>query len=63
MDLRLVPHWLITGATRSGKSTLLARLITQLAPQPVALVGIDCKGGMELGLFDRRLTRAGHLPA
>ncbi|MCX4974522.1 FtsK/SpoIIIE domain-containing protein [Streptomyces sp. NBC_00620] len=56
MDLRLVPHWLIAGATRSGKSTLLARLITELAPQPVALVGIDCKGGMELGLFARRLS-------
>ncbi|MFF9898642.1 FtsK/SpoIIIE domain-containing protein [Streptomyces longispororuber] len=56
MDLRLVPHWLIAGATRSGKSTLLARLITQLAPQDVALVGIDCKGAMELGLFARRLS-------
>ncbi|KAA0932224.1 FtsK/SpoIIIE domain-containing protein [Streptomyces apricus] len=56
MDLRLIPHWLIAGATRSGKSTLLARLITQLAPQPVALVGIDCKGGMELGLFANRLS-------
>ncbi|MEU0168708.1 FtsK/SpoIIIE domain-containing protein [Streptomyces iakyrus] len=56
VNLRLVPHWLITGATRSGKSTLLARLITQLAPQPVALVGIDCKGGMELGLFAGRLS-------
>ncbi|MET9080956.1 FtsK/SpoIIIE domain-containing protein [Streptomyces sp. NPDC004237] len=56
MNLRLVPHWLIAGATRSGKSTLLARLITQLAPQRVALVGIDCKGGMELGLFADRLS-------
>lgn len=56
MNLRLVPHWLIAGATRSGKSALLARLITQLAPQPVALVGIDCKGGMELGLFAGRLS-------
>ncbi|MEW1867454.1 FtsK/SpoIIIE domain-containing protein [Streptomyces caelestis] len=56
MNLRLVPHWLIAGATRSGKSTLLARLITQLAPQRVALVGIDCKGGMELGLFAGRLS-------
>ncbi|MEU6573993.1 FtsK/SpoIIIE domain-containing protein [Streptomyces sp. NPDC046805] len=56
MNLRLVPHWLIAGATRSGKSTLLARLITQLVTQPVALVGIDCKGGMELGLFDGRLS-------
>ncbi len=56
MNLRLVPHWLIAGATRSGKSTLLARLIIQLAQQPVALVGIDCKGGMELGLFTGRLS-------
>ncbi|MGP3999606.1 FtsK/SpoIIIE domain-containing protein [Streptomyces sp. 8N706] len=56
MDLRQVPHWLIVGATRSGKSTLLARLVAQLAPQPVALVGVDCKGGMELGLFEARLS-------
>ncbi|MFD8508598.1 FtsK/SpoIIIE domain-containing protein [Streptomyces sp. NPDC059687] len=56
INLRLVPHWLIAGATRSGKSTLLARLITQLASQPVALVGVDCKGGMELGLFSGRLS-------
>ncbi|MFM9568546.1 FtsK/SpoIIIE domain-containing protein [Streptomyces turgidiscabies] len=56
VDLLVVPHWLIAGATRSGKSTLLARLITQLAPQTVALVGIDCKGGMELGLFSDRLS-------
>ncbi|MFE2635599.1 FtsK/SpoIIIE domain-containing protein [Streptomyces scopuliridis] len=56
MDFRRVPHWLIVGATQSGKSTLIARLITQLAPQPVALVGIDCKGGMELGLVEQRLS-------
>jgi S-DNA-T family DNA segregation ATPase FtsK/SpoIIIE len=56
LDFRRVPHWLIVGATRSGKSTLLARLVAQLAPQPVALVGIDCKGGMELGLFEQRLS-------
>ncbi|MEU3600611.1 FtsK/SpoIIIE domain-containing protein [Streptomyces sp. NPDC006798] len=56
LDLLVVPHWLITGATRSGKSTLLARLIAELAPQDVALVGIDCKGGMELGPFASRLS-------
>ncbi|MFE7273725.1 FtsK/SpoIIIE domain-containing protein [Streptomyces sp. NPDC057623] len=56
IDLRRVPHWLITGATQSGKSSLLAALVLALAPQPVALVGIDCKGGMELGLFGGRLT-------
>ncbi|WP_405891406.1 FtsK/SpoIIIE domain-containing protein [Streptomyces sp. NBC_01527] len=56
MDFRRVPHWLIVGATQSGKSTLIARLVTQLAPQPVALVGVDCKGGMELGLVEQRLS-------
>ncbi|SFD21213.1 FtsK/SpoIIIE domain-containing protein [Streptomyces aidingensis] len=56
IDFRAVPHWLIVGATRSGKSTLLARLVARLAPQPLALVAVDCKGGMELGLFTERLS-------
>ncbi|TFI25538.1 FtsK/SpoIIIE domain-containing protein [Streptomyces sp. 4R-3d] len=56
MDFRAVPHWLVTGATQSGKSTLLASLVTSLGAQPVAILGIDCKGGMELGLFEERLS-------
>jgi S-DNA-T family DNA segregation ATPase FtsK/SpoIIIE len=56
LDFRVVPHWLIVGATRSGKSVFLAALVFALAPQPVALVGIDCKGGMELSLFGPRLS-------
>ncbi|MFI7100166.1 FtsK/SpoIIIE domain-containing protein [Streptomyces sp. NPDC050161] len=56
LDLRQVPHWLVVGATQSGKSTLLAAWVSRLAPQPVALVGIDCKGGLELGLFGPRLS-------
>jgi S-DNA-T family DNA segregation ATPase FtsK/SpoIIIE len=56
VNLRLVPHWLIVGATRSGKSTLLASLVSVWARQRVALVGIDLKGGMELSLFQARLT-------
>ncbi|MGB8938876.1 MAG: FtsK/SpoIIIE domain-containing protein [Streptomyces sp.] len=54
INLRRVPHWLITGATQSGKSSLLAALVKALSPQRVALVGIDCKGGMELGPFGGR---------
>ncbi|UNS98979.1 cell division protein FtsK [Streptomyces tubbatahanensis] len=56
MDLRQIPHWLIVGATRSGKSTLINALVAGLARQPVALVGIDCEGGMELSLYRPRLS-------
>ncbi|MGK4582560.1 FtsK/SpoIIIE domain-containing protein [Kitasatospora sp. HPMI-4] len=56
IDFRRVPHWLIVGATRSGKSTLIAALVSQLARQRVALFGIDLKGGMELSLFGPRLS-------
>ncbi|MFF8773801.1 FtsK/SpoIIIE domain-containing protein [Kitasatospora sp. NPDC015120] len=56
VNLRRVPHWLIVGATQSGKSTFLASLVAQWARQPVAMVGIDLKGGMELSMFGPRLT-------
>ncbi|NUW45777.1 FtsK/SpoIIIE domain-containing protein [Nonomuraea rhodomycinica] len=56
VDFRTVPHWLNTGATQSGKSTLLNALITGLSGQPVALVGFDLKGGVELTAYSSRLS-------
>ncbi|MFI0262925.1 FtsK/SpoIIIE domain-containing protein [Streptomyces sp. NPDC017056] len=55
-DFRAVPHELVIGATDSGKSVYLRGLIKGLAPQRVALVGIDCKWGVELSPFARRLS-------
>jgi S-DNA-T family DNA segregation ATPase FtsK/SpoIIIE len=55
-DFRTVPHELILGATQSGKSVYLRNLLCGLARQPVALVGIDCKWGVELAPFAPRLS-------
>ncbi|GAA0396989.1 FtsK/SpoIIIE domain-containing protein [Micromonospora gifhornensis] len=56
VDLVTFPHWLITGATQSGKSTLINAAVARWAARPVALVGIDCKGGMELAPHAPRLS-------
>jgi hypothetical protein len=56
LDFRTVPHWLVSGATQSGKSTLVNALIRGLAPQPVALVGIDLKGGLEMAPYEARFS-------
>ncbi|MFE0353209.1 FtsK/SpoIIIE domain-containing protein [Streptomyces nigra] len=47
-DYRAVPHALTLGATESGKSVYQRNLVAGLAPMDVALVGIDCKQGVEL---------------
>ena len=56
MDFRTVPHWLNAGATQSGKSNLANAIIKGLAPQPVALVGLDLKGGVEFTPYAPRLS-------
>ena len=56
LDLVALPHWLITGATQSGKSMLINAAVARWASRPVALVGIDCKGGMELAPLEARLS-------
>jgi S-DNA-T family DNA segregation ATPase FtsK/SpoIIIE len=56
-DYGRVPHALTVGAIGSGKSVTQRRLITGLAPVPkVALVGIDCKVGVELAPLARRFS-------
>ncbi|MCQ4083158.1 FtsK/SpoIIIE domain-containing protein [Streptomyces sp. RB6PN25] len=55
-DYRAIPHQLTLGATLSGKSMFLRHLVAGLAPQPVALAGIDCKRGVELAPFAPRLS-------
>jgi S-DNA-T family DNA segregation ATPase FtsK/SpoIIIE len=56
LDLTRRPHYLVCGATRSGKSTLTVRMLAELARRPVGLVGIDAKNGMELSPFGPRLS-------
>ncbi|MGY1395861.1 FtsK/SpoIIIE domain-containing protein [Streptomyces sp. SS10] len=61
-DFHTVPHELILGATQSGKSVYLRNLLCGLARQPVALVGIDCKWGVELAPFAPRLSALADTP-
>jgi S-DNA-T family DNA segregation ATPase FtsK/SpoIIIE len=62
-DLAETPHALIAGKTGGGKSGWLAALVTALAPTSAALVGLDLKAGLELGLAARRLTVLATTPA
>ncbi|MGW1798930.1 FtsK/SpoIIIE domain-containing protein [Streptomyces sp. NPDC001984] len=55
-DYRAIPHALTLGATESGKSVYQRNLVAALAPQDVALVGIDCKQGVELFPLARRFS-------
>ncbi|MFJ3694921.1 FtsK/SpoIIIE domain-containing protein [Streptomyces sp. NPDC090052] len=55
-DYRQTPHALNVGATQSGKSVYQRNLVVGLAALDVALVGIDCKQGVELAPLARRFT-------
>jgi S-DNA-T family DNA segregation ATPase FtsK/SpoIIIE len=55
-DYRQVPHSITLGAVGSGKSVTQRRVIKELATQRVALVGIDCKNGVELAPLARRFS-------
>lgn len=55
-DYKQVPHSVTLGAVGSGKSVTQRKVIKELAPQNVALVGIDCKQGVEIAPLARRFT-------
>jgi DNA segregation ATPase FtsK/SpoIIIE, S-DNA-T family len=55
-DYCTVPHALTLGANQSGKSMYQRNLIAGLAKLPVALVGIDCKRGVEQSAYTPRLS-------
>ncbi|MFJ4896971.1 FtsK/SpoIIIE domain-containing protein [Streptomyces sp. NPDC088727] len=55
-DYRAIPHALTLGATESGKSVYQRNLVAGLVPMDVALVGIDCKRGVELFPLARRFS-------
>ncbi|MFJ2771261.1 FtsK/SpoIIIE domain-containing protein [Streptomyces sp. NPDC087300] len=55
-DYRKIPHALTLGANQSGKSMYQRNLIKGLAQLPIALVGIDCKRGVEQSRYAPRLS-------
>ncbi|MCX5376906.1 FtsK/SpoIIIE domain-containing protein [Streptomyces sp. NBC_00091] len=55
-DYLKVPHALTLGANQSGKSMYLRNLVVGLARLRVALVGIDCKRGVEQRGYAPRLS-------
>ncbi|KUN33641.1 plasmid transfer protein [Streptomyces longwoodensis] len=61
-DYRKAPMALTLGANFSGKSMLQRNLIKGLATLPVALVGIDCKRGVEQSAFAPRLSALATTP-
>ncbi|MBY8886828.1 plasmid transfer protein [Streptomyces sp. PTM05] len=55
-NYREIPHALTLGANQSGKSMYQRNLIKGLAQLPLALVGIDCKRGVEQSRYAARLS-------
>lgn len=56
LDFEKLPHWLITGATGSGKSSILHALFVGVAPTDAAILGVDLKFGLEHAAWEPRLT-------
>jgi S-DNA-T family DNA segregation ATPase FtsK/SpoIIIE len=56
VDFTREPHWLICGATDSGKSALISALLAALAPTDAVLIAWDLKFGLEAEPFRARFT-------
>ncbi|MGW7612292.1 FtsK/SpoIIIE domain-containing protein [Streptomyces sp. NPDC054766] len=61
-DYRKVPMALTLGSNQSGKSMYQRNLVKGLAQLPVALVGIDCKRGVEQSAYAPRLSALATTP-
>ncbi|MFF9360517.1 FtsK/SpoIIIE domain-containing protein [Streptomyces griseoluteus] len=61
-DYRQIPMALTLGANNSGKSVYQRNLVKGLAKLPVALVGIDCKRGVEHSAYAARLSALATTP-
>jgi len=62
LEFRKLPHWLVVGATNSGKSSILTALFAGVAPTNAAIMGIDCKWGVEQWPLRNRLTELAMTP-
>lgn len=56
VDLGVEPHWVISGATGSGKSAIEAAIVAALAPTPAVILLWDLKFGLEAEPWRRRVT-------
>ncbi|MEW1696542.1 FtsK/SpoIIIE domain-containing protein [Streptomyces sp. NPDC091278] len=61
-DYFKVPHALTLGANQTGKSMYQRNLVAGLARLPVAMVGIDCKRGVEHRGYAPRLSALATTP-
>jgi S-DNA-T family DNA segregation ATPase FtsK/SpoIIIE len=56
IDFTAEPHYLVSGATGSGKSAIQAAILRALAPTPAVIVMADLKFGVEAQPWRPRLT-------
>lgn len=50
-DFEMIPHMVVAGMTRYGKSVFLKNVITSLISQPVTFTLVDLKGGLAFNRF------------